>query len=114
MKKYYTDSDGGSFLFGNKDFSFKLFNKFGDCRNTVLVFEDYEEYKQYCIKEYGESGWFRAFDDIMPINGKFNLYKYDCSDMNDKDVKAKFDGKYYLSLRCGTFEYPVLAIYKIE
>ena len=94
MKKYYTNSDGGCFLFGNKDFSFKVFNNFGDCRNTVLVFEDYEEYVQYCKKEYGESRWDRAFKDIMPVNGKFNLYNYDCSDMNDKDINYKYYHSY--------------------
>ncbi len=114
MKKYYTNSDGGSFLFGNKDFSFKVFNGVGDGRNTVLVFEDYEEYKQYCIKAYGELGWWKAFKDIMPINGKFNLYNYDCSDMNSKDIKARFDGKYYLHLRYEMFERPILAIVECE
>lgn len=112
MKKYYTNSDVGCFLFGNKDFSFKVHNRAGDGRNTVLVFECEEEYVQYCKKEYGESRWHRAFDWIMPINGKFNLYSDDCSNMDNKDIKAKFDGKYFLYLRSEMFERPILAIVK--
>lgn len=112
MKKYYTNSDVGCFLFGNKDFSFKLPNGVGDGRNTVLVFDSEEEYKAFCIKDYGEKRWYDAFKWQMPINGKFNLYNYDCSDMDDKDIKAKFDGKYYLYLRYEMFERPILAIVK--
>lgn len=110
MKKYYTDSDGGAFLIGNKDFSFFISNNYGDCRNTVLVFESEEEYKNYCIEKYGKTDWRDRFKWQTTIKGKFNLYNYDCSDMSDKDVKAEFNGKYGLYLRSNDYERPILAI----
>lgn len=109
MKKYYTNSDGGSFLFGNKDFSFKLPNGFGDGRNTVIVFEDYKEFKEYCEKEFGKNG-INHFHYKLRITGKFNLYKYDCAPLIKEEVKRKFDGDFMLYLRCEYYEYPVLAI----
>lgn len=110
MKKYHTDSDGGSFLFGNKDFSFLISNNYGDCENTVLVFKTDEEFKEYCVKKYGTEGWHRAFKWQTTLAGKFNLYSYDCSRLDDEDIVAKFDGKYSVYLRSADYEYPVLAI----
>lgn len=114
MKKYYTHSDGGCFLFGNKDFSVKVFNGFGDCKNTVLVFESYIEFDKYCQEEYGKARGVRAFESVTIINGNFNLYNYDCSDMDNKDIKVKFNGNYLLYLRNDVFEYPILAIVKSD
>jgi len=112
MKKYYTDSDGGSFLFGNEDFSIKLPNGFGDCRNTVIVFDDYKEFHEYCQKEFGAKGADR-FDWKLRITGRFNLYKYDCAALIKEEIKTKFDGDFMLFLRCENSEYPVLAIVRV-
>lgn len=113
MKKYYTISDGGTILFGNKDFAFKLYNGFGDCENTVLVFDNQREFMDFCIKEYGNLNQDRAFKWIMPIKGKFNLYDYDCRiHLYDEYIVTSFDGEYSVYLRKTDCEYPILAIVK--
>lgn len=112
MKKYYTISDGGCFLFGNKDFSFDIPNDYGDCRNTVLVFDTEAEFLEYTKKYYGEHRRASAFKWKTSVNGSFNLYNYDCSDMSPKDIKAKFDGRYSIYLRSDEYELPILAIVK--
>ena len=114
MKRCYTDSDGGCFLFGNENFSFNLPNGYGDGRNTVLIFDSEEEFKNYCIKKYGNEGWYERFRWKTFIKGKFNLYNYDCCEMVKKNIKAKFDGSYSIYLRMVDFEYPTLAIVKRE
>ena len=112
MKKYHTDSDVGSFLFGNKDFSFKLPNGYGDCENTVFVFDNNKEFWDYCIKQYGKEVKDRYFKWKMSLSGKFNLYNYDCSDINEKDIEVSFDGSYNLYLRNNSWNTPILAIIK--
>lgn len=117
MKKYYTDSDGGTILFGNENFTFTVYNKFGDCRNTVIVFENDEEYLTWLMDKYGKK-YYRDcnFDYITCCKGTFNLYKYDClSDKELKDrknIKAKLSGTYLVYVRCGNWEYPIIAIVK--
>ena len=112
MKKHYTHSDGGCFLFGNKDFSFKLPNNYGDCRNTVLIFDNKEEFVIYLKEKYKEDFCDRSFVWQTTIEAKFNLYNYDCCHMESKDIKARFDGRYSIYLRSVRGEYPVLAIVK--
>lgn len=112
MKKYYTQSDGGSFLFGNENLSIKLPNNFGDCRNTVLVFEGYDEFRKYCEKEFKKNGE-DSFGWKLRITGKFNLYKYDCAALVKEEIKTKLDGDFMLLLRCEWHEYPILAIVPI-
>lgn len=112
MKKFITCSDGGCFLFGNKDFSFKLPNGFGDCDNTVLLFEDQKEFFEYCKKEYGERMWQKAFRWMMPVEGTFNLYEYDCCQMKPEEVVVELKGRYSLHLSRDQYEYPTLAIVK--
>ena len=113
MKKYYTDSDGGCFLFGNNDFSINLPNGYGDCKNTVLVFDSQDEFYSFLEEKYGKRNPYDVnFRWKTSIKGCFNLYGYDCSDMKNKDIKAKFDGKYGVYLRSSDYERPTLAIVK--
>lgn len=111
MKQYYTESDGGCFLFGNKDFSFNIPNGYGDCRNKVILFDSYAEFYSFLEEKYGNRNPYDVkFKWQTSIEGRFNLYNYDCSDMNEKDIKAKFDGKYSIYLRSGEYLQPTLAI----
>lgn len=110
MKKYYTDSDGGCFLFGNEDFSFNLPNGYGDCQNTVIVFDSFDEFYSFVREKYGNRYIGDVFRWKTSLKGRFNLYKYDCSNMSPKDIKVKFDGEYSLYLRSNEYERPILAI----
>lgn len=112
MRRLYTHSDGGCFLFGNETFSFSLPNNYGDCRNAVLIFEDEQEYIAYMKNKYGESKWYRASDWQTTLRGRFNLYRCDSSNMNPKDIAAKFNGRYEIYLRTDLFELPVLFVVK--
>ena len=111
MKKYYTDSDGGCFLFGNEDFSFNLPNGYGDCRNTVLVFDSHDEFYLFLEEKYGKRDPYDVgFRWKTSMKGCFNLYNYDCSNMSPKDIKVQFDGRYSLYLRSNEYGKPILAI----
>lgn len=111
MKTYYTESDGGCFLFGNKDFSFNLPNGYGDCRNKVIVFCSLDEFYSFLEEKYGKRNPYDVnFKWQTTIKGCFNLYNYDCSNMSPKDIKVRFNGKYSLYLRSSGYEQPILAI----
>ena len=106
MKEFKTLSDVGSFLFGVKDFSFLLNNNYGDTENTVIVFEDNDEFEKFCKRDsYMNFQWLTVF------NGKFHIYKYDCAKTRE-DVAYTFDGKYDVYLYSDGYETPILALVK--
>ena len=112
MKTYYTNSDCGSLLLGNETFSMRLFNRYGDGENKVLVFGSVEEYTAFTKKQYGELRWHEAFTFEAALRGVFNLYSDDCSDMRPDDVKTKFNGDYMVYLRNMDYEPPTFAFVK--
>ena len=113
MKKYYTHSDGGCFLFGNKEAYIKVPNGYGDCKNTVLVFDNEPEFLAFSKEKYGESTmWWNRFKFIMKLEGCINLYNYDCADRSPDNIAAKFEGEYSFYLRSDEYEFPTLAIVK--
>lgn len=115
MKKYKTVSDIGSLLFGTEDFGVTVFNRFGDCTNTVLVFESDAEYRKF-VKDNDRfaADPFDKFHIATRIEGKFNLYNYDCAERTPENVKCKFDGRYFVYVRCEEYEYPTIAVVKQE
>ncbi len=115
MKRYKTESDIGSLLFGTEDFGVCVNNRFGDCTNKVLVFDSNEEFCSYVRDndKYTDDP-FRKFHFMNSIKGKFNLYKYDCAERIPENIKCKFDGKYFIYVRCEEYEYPTVAIVKME
>lgn len=112
MKKYKTGSDSGNILIGNDDCYIAIPNRMGDGDNTVLVFDDSDEYISYCKEEYGERKYRTAFNYVMQIAGQFNIYRDDCCDMDELDITATIIGKYDIYLRSELFERPVLAVIK--
>lgn len=90
MKKLHCDSDIGSCLIGNKDWTFAVPNFGGDGTTKILVFDknDKEFYK------YEKEHDLKFFSSV---EGTFNIYGYDCAfsdGCNDEDVIATLSGRY--------------------
>lgn len=85
MKKYYLSSDIGSVLVGNKDFGVALPNIGGDGTTMLLIVDHISEIKS----EYNGS-----YEFFNCIEGKFNVYRDDCSERDDEDIVATIDGRY--------------------
>lgn len=89
MKRLYCDSDIGSCLIGNKDWTFAVPNIGGDGTTTISIFDgDTEEFRQY------EQSHNLRF--ISSVQGTFNIYSYDCAYRfcNDEDVIGTLNGRY--------------------
>lgn len=112
MKEYKTESDIGSLLFGTEECGFTVFNRFGDCTNTVLVFNNEAEYHEYVENKYGSTAALKLFYFSERIDGRFNLYNYDCAERTSENIICQFDGKYFVYVRCQEWEYPTIAIVK--
>lgn len=86
MKKYYTDSDIGCVLIGNEGFGYAVDNCYGDGTTSVYVFADEKEFDNSDVKAKVK------FD--TSCKGKFNIYSYDCADLNSDDIVATLEGRY--------------------
>lgn len=81
MEQIYTESDAGGILVGTKDFGVKISNGYGDGTTEIIILDINEElpknakYKQ-CLE------------------GKFNIYNYDCSKRLDEDIVCTLTGRY--------------------
>lgn len=81
MEQIYTESDAGGILVGTKDFGIKISNGYGDGTTEIIILDINEElpkdakYKQ-CLE------------------GKINIYNYDCSKRLDEDIVYTLNGKY--------------------
>lgn len=87
MRIYTCISDIGSALVGNKDVRFALPNIGGDGTTFVYIFESEGElslFPQYANK----------LSFVTSIEGKFNLFSYDCSHGADEDVITTLEGRY--------------------
>jgi len=85
MKTYYCDSDIGSVLVGNKEMQFALPNIGGDGTTKLIV----------CSMSEYENKVSRPDDEfVTSINGKFNVFSYDCSNGDDEDVIATLEGRF--------------------
>lgn len=81
MKRYECYSDIGSVLVGNKEVRFALPNIGGDGTTTLEVYDE-EDY----VPEH--------YRFVTCIEGKFNVYSYDCSKGADEDVLLKLEGRF--------------------
>lgn len=79
MKKYTYACDGGALMVGNDDFTVHFLNGYGDGHFSVFVCDTIPKGKKNKV------------DFVGSIDGKFNIYEYDCS--KDK-VLCKLEGRY--------------------
>ena len=86
MDYYKTTSDRGSLLVGTKDFKVCLPNGKGDGSTDVTIIEK------------GDESMIITLDFYTVIEGKFNIYSYDCS-KDESDIIATLEGKY--GVYCG-------------
>lgn len=89
MKVLYCDSDIGSCLIGNKDWTFAVPNIGGDGETAILIFDkDDEEFTEYKKRN--------NLRFISSVQGTFNIYSYDCAfeDCNDEDIIETLTGRY--------------------
>ena len=89
MIRLYCESDIGSCLIGNKDWTFAVPNIGGDGTTTITIFDtDNKEFWEYKKK--------RNLNFISSVQGTFNIYNYDCAyhDCNDEDVIVTLSGRY--------------------
>ena len=89
MTKLYCDSDIGSCLIGNKDWTFAVPNIGGDGETTISIFDsDDEEFIKYHKQN--------KLKFISSAQGTFNIYSYDCAfrGCKNEDVIATLSGRY--------------------
>lgn len=89
MKRLYCDSDIGSCLIGNKDWTFAVPNIGGDGETKIGIFQNNgAEFRKYKEKH--------NLEFISSAQGTFNIYSYDCAfhDCKDEDIIATLSGRY--------------------
>ena len=86
MKTFNCYSDIGSVLVGNKEVRFALPNIGGDGVTKLFVFDDDASFRSSTVCT--------EVDFVTSIEGKFNVYSYDCSRGDDKDVLTTLEGRY--------------------
>ena len=89
MKRLYCDSDIGSCLIGNKDWTFAVPNMGGDGTTKISIFGvDGKEFREYEKKH--------KLEFVSSAQGTFNIYSYDCAFPNckDEDVIWTLNGRY--------------------
>ena len=86
MKTFNCCSDIGSVLVGNKEVRFALPNIGGDGTTKLFVFDD--------DVSFCSSTVYPRLDFVTCIEGKFNVFSYDCSKGDDKDIIATLEGRY--------------------
>ena len=86
MKTFNCYSDIGSVLVGNKEVRFALPNIGGDGTTRLFVFDDDASFSSHGVSD--------IVSFVTCIEGKFNVFSYDCSRGDDKDVIATLEGRY--------------------
>ena len=86
MKTFNCSSDIGSVLVGNKEVRFALPNIGGDGTTKLYVFDDETSFLAYPVSDMVKF--------VTCIEGKFNVFSYDCSHGDDEDVIATLEGRY--------------------
>lgn len=89
MKKFKSYADAGSILIGTTDFGILISNDYGDCETTIIV---------------GTQEDLDAFNKkfLTCLDGKFNIYRYDCCQRKENDILTTLNGKYGIYNACGT------------
>lgn len=86
MKEFKCDSDIGSVLVGNEQMQFALPNIGGDGTTTLLIYDSIWEYDRARDEQHDKY--------VTCIQGTFNVFKYDCSNGDKKDVIITLQGRY--------------------
>lgn len=86
VKTFTCYSDIGSVLVGNKDVRFALPNIGGDGETRLFVFDDDQSFCSSTV--------YPKFNFVTCIEGKFNVFSYDCSKGDDEDVIITLEGRY--------------------
>lgn len=86
LSQFNCCSDIGSVLVGNKEVRFALPNIGGDGTTKLFVFDDDMSFRTHAVSN--------IVDFVTSIEGKFNVFSYDCSRGNDEDVIATLEGRY--------------------
>lgn len=85
MKHFKTNSDIGSVLIGNEDWTFAVHNIGGDGTTDVYIF-DSDEYRETKMingmKKNNDN-----FKYVSSAQGKFGIYSYDCAFSNKENLK---------------------------
>lgn len=85
MKKFNYIADAGSLMLGTETFKARFTNGYGDGEFTVIIDEN---------REVDLNDW-RFVEDV---EGKFNVYDYDCS---GSEVLTTLEGRYGIYNHCG-------------
>lgn len=85
MKKFNYIADTGSLMLGTETFKARFTNGYGDGEFTVIIDEN---------REVDLNDW-RFVEDV---EGKFNVYDYDCS---GSEVLTTLEGRYGIYNHCG-------------
>ena len=86
MKTFNCYSDIGSVLVGNKEVRFALPNIGGDGTTKLFIFDDDASFCAHIVSN--------MVSFVTSIEGKFNVYSYDCSRGDDKDILITLEGRY--------------------
>lgn len=89
MKRYSCDSDIGSVLIGDENWTFAVPNIGGDGTTEIVVFDSPEE--------YNASDW-RKLTFLSSVQGRFGIFDYDCAftlkSLNIDDAMVILKGRY--------------------
>ena len=86
-----TDSDVGALKIGNENFSIRIPNGEGDGTTRYAILKKGTDENKYFND--------RMFNYVCAIQGKFNIYAYDCGDWVDlADVEGTFSVYYFEGL----------------
>ncbi len=83
----YTDSDAGSVLIGNEDFTIAVPNGYGDGRHPVVICKSSKPLNHFHYHGF--------------IEGKFNIYNYDCGGEFGGKVVKTLEGKFGIYYQSG-------------
>lgn len=89
MEIFYCESDIGSVLIGNNDWTFAVPNIGGDGTTRVCIFEKEDDmFLQYHKR--------KDIKFISSVQGTFNIYGYDCAFVHclDEEIVATLSGRY--------------------
>lgn len=97
MKKYNYSCDGGSLLLGNENFQCAYMNNYGDGTHKVFIKNKEDKWSKLPYGNYVND----AYHFEGSVQGKFNVYAYDC--LHGQDLLEKENILITLSGRYGIY-----------
>lgn len=93
MRKFSCDSDIGSVLIGDQDWTFAVPNVGGDGSTKVRIYDSKQEFLA--------DKWAKDMKFISSVQGKFGIFRYDCvfeelrrGEMTMKNAVCVLNGRY--------------------